>query len=503
MKHKYFIPLLSLLLILVMAACSSPEAPTVKEAETAPTEAPAVESPTEAPAVAAPTEAPAVEEVAAVELVGDPLRGGLLYDKWWDVTGADAPQDDQPLWATQDTNERSGEDTWRCKECHGWDYKGVDGAYGSGSHMTGFPGILDLAGAPPADILAMLQGSTNPDHDFSTVMDEQALTDLALFISEEMIDDDAIANADKTAVSTDVTLGEELFQDCSDCHGPEGLARNFKTVVNDPEYVGGLAADNPWEFTHKVRFGQPGTDMMSAIDAGWSEDEVAALVAYAQTLPEMPAVSNGGILYDKWWAALGLDAPETDQPLWATQDTNERSGKDTWRCKECHGWDYQGVDGAYGSGSHMTGFPGVMAAADMSLDEIIGWLNGSTNPDHDFSPYLDEFSMGLMAAFLQEGTFDMTPYINEDKTVNGDAAAGEALYEECAECHGDDGTEINFGEEDEPEYVGTVANDNPWEFLHKVVNGQPDTHMLQGREMGWSLQDMVDILSYSQTLPSE
>ena len=111
--------------------------------------------------------------------------------------------------------------------------------------------------------------------------------------------------------------------------------------------------------------------------------------------------------------------------------------------------------------------------------------------------------MELMAAFLQEGTFDMTPYINEDKTVNGDADAGEALYEECAECHGDDGTEINFGDEDEVEYVGTIANDNPWEFLHKAVNGQPDTHMLQGREMGWSLEDIANILAYSQTLPSE
>jgi len=38
-------------------------------------------------------------------------------------------------------------------------------------------------------------------------------------------------------------------------------------------------------------------------------------------------------------------------PLWATQSSNTRSGKDTWRCKECHGWDYMGVDGAYGSGS--------------------------------------------------------------------------------------------------------------------------------------------------------
>lgn len=511
MKHKYFIPLISLLAILALAACSSPEEP-ASPAEDQPSEAPAEEAPAEeAPALAdAPTEAPAEEptevpvEEAPIELIGDPLRGGLLYDKWWAVTGADAPEEDQALWATQDTNERSGSDTWRCKECHGWDYMGVDGAYSDGSHMTGFAGIFDLAGTPAAGILEMLQGSTSDDHDFSTVMDEQALTDMALFISEEMVDMNELTSADKAPVSSDVALGGELFLDCADCHGPEGLAVNFHTAVNDPEYVGGLAAGNPWEFMHKVRVGQPGTDMMSAVDAGWSIEEQAALLAYAQTLPEAPLVSNGGILYDKWWAALDIDAPEEDQPLWATQDTNERSGSDTWRCKECHGWDYMGVDGAYSGGSHMTGFSGVLAAAEMSADELIGWLDGTANADHDFSAYLEEGAMQLMVAFMQEGTIDMTPYINEDKTVNGDAAAGQPLYEQgCARCHGDEGKDINFGDESEPEYVATLANDNPWEILHKITNGQPDTHMTQGREMGWTIDDLVNILSYAQTLATE
>ncbi|MGE5123820.1 MAG: hypothetical protein ACM3H7_04830, partial [Acidobacteriaceae bacterium] len=71
------------------------------------------------------------------------------------------------------------------------------------------------------------------------------------------------------------------------------------------------------------------------------------------------SASRGGRLYDNWWVEAGVDEPTSDQPLWASQTTNTRSGSDTWRCKECHGWDYKGADGAYGSGSHMTGFPGV------------------------------------------------------------------------------------------------------------------------------------------------
>ena len=120
-------------LALGLAACGSDEESTAVEDATEPEESAADEPTAEA------TEEPAdeVAEEPAVELFGDPIRGGLLYDKWWKPVGADAPEDDHPLWATQSTNERSGGDTWRCKECHGWDYQGADGAYGDGSHFTG------------------------------------------------------------------------------------------------------------------------------------------------------------------------------------------------------------------------------------------------------------------------------------------------------------------------------------------------------------------------------
>src|SRR3990172_16524 len=59
----------------------------------------------------------------APQLTGNPARGGQLYDEWWGVLGTEAPVEDQPLWVTQTTNTRSGGETWRCKECHGWDYR--------------------------------------------------------------------------------------------------------------------------------------------------------------------------------------------------------------------------------------------------------------------------------------------------------------------------------------------------------------------------------------------
>ncbi len=443
------------------------------------------------------------EEVSAPVLEGDVVRGGLMYDKWWVVVEADTPSDDHPLWATQDSNTRSGADTWRCKECHGWDYKGVDGAYGSGSHMTGFTGVIQLAGTIPNDVLAAMKGSTNPDHDFSTVMGEQDLIDLAVFITDSLVDSDELINADKTSVG-DSAAGEALYVEvCIKCHGPGGNAINFGGL-DDPEFLGHLGPDNPWEFAHKVRYGQPGWPMPSGISNDWGNDDVANVLSYAQTFGQEPAVSGGAQLYDAWWKVLGLDAPTEDQPLWSTQSTNERSGADTWRCKECHGWDYMGSDGAYGSGSHMTGFTGILDSANLSSDELMAWLDGSNNPDHNFSAVMEDFALNALVTFIQEEMADITPYVNADGTVSGDPANGRDMFEgTCAACHGVDGKKINFGDDEEPEYVGTVASDNPWEFFHKASFGQPDAPMPSGVGLGWTMEQIADLLAYVKTLPAE
>src|SRR5680860_189346 len=91
---------------------------------------------------------------------------------------------------------RSGADSWRCKECHGWDYKGTDGVYGSGSHATGFPGIWDAQSKSYEDLKAVL---TTGDHDFSA-MGEAALEDMITFIQAGLVDTSMYINADKTLV---------------------------------------------------------------------------------------------------------------------------------------------------------------------------------------------------------------------------------------------------------------------------------------------------------------
>jgi len=216
-------------------------------------------------------------------------------------------------------------------------------------------------------------------------------------------------------------------------------------------------------------------------------------------------LSEGGKLYDKWWVVAETEAPESAQPLWATQSTNERSGADTWRCKECHGWDYLGADGAYGSGSHYTGFVGVLDAKGKTEEELVAILSGETNSDHDFSTVLSGADLKTLASFVREGTVDMRPFIVADKSVNGDAQKGKRLYDNCVACHGESGNEMNTEDpNDEPANLSELANDNPWEVFHKASFGQPGvSNMMAGVTLNWSTEDLVDLLTYLQTLRIE
>jgi len=485
MAHR--IPLLFILVglaLFVFAACgpSATSAPT--------TELPAA---TQKPLV---TDVPtAIATEAPPALTGDISRGGRLYDEWVEELDLAPPEGNQPLWATQTTNTRSGGVTWRCKECHGWDYMGAEGAYGSGSHKTGFVGVMGVSGKDPSEILGILKGSTSDKHDFSAYMDDQALTDMALFLSGGLIDSSSMVNAGKT-----------FFNDtCQECHGPQGMGINFGNST-EPEYQGNVAVANPLEFIHKMRFGQPGVaDMPSLVDDGVDDNVYTDVLAYVATFPTSSPISEGGVMYDNWMEAMGVDAPAVDQPLFGTQTTNTRTGEDTWRCKECHGWDYLGVDGAYGSGSHKTGFKGISESSSMSAEDLTAWLNGTNNPDHNFTGegMMGDAQVQMMVAYIQSEKIDSSAFIKADKTVTGGNAENGAEFfgTACAYCHGEDGKTHNFGNEAEPEYVGTVAADNPWEFVHKVSFGHPGAIMPAGINMGWTLQDILDLLTYSQFLP--
>ena len=222
--------------------------------------------------------------------------------------------------------------------------------------------------------------------------------------------------------------------------------------------------------------------------------------------PSPDDMIQGAILYDRWYSALGQQAPEGDMPIWDRQSTNSRSGPDTWRCVECHGWDYKGSQGAYNSGSHFTGFPNISALVpNLPEQEIVDHLKGSKDPAHDFSSYMDDASLGRLALFLKFGLIDDDQYIDDVslKVIGGDQERGKALYEQvCANCHGMDGKLIVFRTEGVDEDLGSVANRDPWRFLHRTRFGVAGVDMPVGAKLGWSAEDGRDVLAYVQTLPA-
>jgi thiosulfate dehydrogenase len=213
---------------------------------------------------------------------------------------------------------------------------------------------------------------------------------------------------------------------------------------------------------------------------------------------------TGAQLYDKWYAVLGAPAPQGDMPIWSRQSTNTRSGAETWRCVECHGWDYKGVTGAYASGSHQTGFPSlILTTANMTEEEIVAHLKGENDRAHDFSNYLDENAMRQLAVFFKEGLVDDSEYIDSIslKVINGDLGHGDELYNStCAECHGEDGATLVFRTEGVDETLGDVANRDPFRFLHRTRFGVAGTDMPVGYDLGWTPADGRDVLMYAQTL---
>ncbi len=212
----------------------------------------------------------------------DLKTGGLLYDKWQKVRGIDTAGS-HPLYP--ETGKKKGDTTFRCKECHGWDYIGKEGRYSKGSHYTGIKGLYDSRTKSPEALYSALT-DTGARHDFSLYLaDESDIWALVKFIRDGQIDIKSALGPDGKATGS-VSRGKTLFNsNCSSCHGEDGNALDFKGKKNGVQGVGWLANDNPQETLHKIRWGHPGSSMPSAVvDRGLSDSETVDILTYASTL---------------------------------------------------------------------------------------------------------------------------------------------------------------------------------------------------------------------------
>ena len=225
--------------------------------------------------------------------------------------------------------------------------------------------------------------------------------------------------------------------------------------------------------------------------------------AMAETVPQGYTAADiqvGGLLYDKWFKVLDVEV-SGNHPLYPSEA--KKSGGDTWRCKECHGWDSIGKDGRYKKGSHFTGIDGLYSARTKSPQQLYDALTdkGSAHTINALASNSD--SVWALVKFIREGQIDISSALNSDGTARGDAVNGGNLYSKaCAACHGKDGNKRDFDKGKEGiQGVGWLANDNPQETLHKIRWGHPGSKMPSAvADKGMSDAETIDILTFSLTL---
>ena len=218
----------------------------------------------------------ACSQIAFANEVTSVVRGGKLYDKWYEVVGAAKPDGTHPAWPASNTKKK-GATTHRCKSCHGWDLMGKDGAYASGSYKTGIGGLTQLQGASNAKVIAAMKDST---HGFAGKMGDQDFTDLANFLTKGQFDIDAVVDRkSKLAKNGNSSKGEGYYNTvCAGCHAKTG------TEPEGMPALGKLSHKNPWETIQKIMNGQPGAEMpaMRAFGLQVGVD----ILSYVQTLPK-------------------------------------------------------------------------------------------------------------------------------------------------------------------------------------------------------------------------
>jgi len=208
------------------------------------------------------------------------------------------------------------------------------------------------------------------------------------------------------------------------------------------------------------------------------------------------SIARGGILYDKWYKEIGEKGPGKKHALYPAEGKYASKGRETWRCKECHGWDYKGKDGAYAKGKHFTGIIGIQGMAGGDAGSVVALLK---DDKHGYGDKLEDEDLQDLANFVTKGQPDFDEYIDSGTKMpkGGNKDKGAAYYNTiCAKCHGVDGTEPDDMKKSLAKQMG-----NPWEVMHKIMNGQPDEQMPALRALGPGVA--VDIMSHITTLPKK
>lgn len=232
----------------------------------------------------------------------DEINGGRLYDTFWATeTGWDQTDENIALY-----DEASN--FFRCKQCHGWDLLGSEGAYISRAPKASRPNVSELnlreivAGLTPRELFERLKSSkdrrsVNADlstydpasnattgdqmFDLSEIFSDAQIWDLVKFLKEEAVDTAKLYDSKATGeyptgkmaftnigLDGDADNGNAIYtKNCVLCHGADGTA----ILVDHETYsIGSFMRSKPNEAQHKIKYGQLGS-LMGAMEISDSE----------------------------------------------------------------------------------------------------------------------------------------------------------------------------------------------------------------------------------------
>ena len=234
---------------------------------------------------------PKVDKDKVAYAAADAIRGGQLYDKFWNTSDYTGPSDPSVIQA----NIENFSDFYRCKQCHGWDLRANEGWYINRApkttrpdvsseelvHMRNETDLRDMydeianVGGAAVDPARTADG-TNPSlggnnmPDYSKILTEGQIWDLVKFLKEGAFDtknlyDLATTGTYPTGTKTltnlgrngDAALGDGFYtSNCASCHGADG-----KLISLEGKTLGAYVRGGPHESQHKIKNGHPGSSM--------------------------------------------------------------------------------------------------------------------------------------------------------------------------------------------------------------------------------------------------
>ncbi len=402
-------------------------------------------------------------------------RGGRIYSDWMIELDEQAPEKGNPTYLGAKQSEREIAKSWRCVTCHGWDYKGV----------KPIKGVLGMAAKDPEAVIEILKDA---QHGYQEFFQGDDLLDVARFISQGLLNVDELVEAQTGRAKASGDMERPFFETvCAMCHGADGQSLPGVSL-------GRFASHQPYLTLHTLLNGHPGAVMPSL--RAFDQKVVIELLAYMQRLPEnasLVSIVRGGRLYDNWFIETGRDVPMGVHPAYPRNIENDLPPKQTWLCRECHGWDYLGQAGQYEQGRHFTGIKGITAKRGADIKEILAILK---DKNHQYGGVMTMQDLLDLANFVSEGQVNMDAYIDrQTKKVKSDFKKHHKFYPTlCGNCHGEKGRAIRT-----IKALGRVANEDPWKALHKVLNGHPAEEMPAWRSLDKEI--IRDLMGYIQTLP--